>query len=553
MTDTGAAAVAQPRVAGETLTRSLVWRLPIWLVALQVLLPVLVILLSWTSSEVDVWQHLIETQLGLLLSNTLLLVSGVLVGVVVLGVGLAWLTAMCEFPGRRWFDWALMLPLAVPAYVLAFVFLGLLDYAGPVQTFWRSCFGSDAWFPNVRGTGGVILVLVAVFYPYVYMLSRAAFLSQGRGTMDAARTLGYGAWGAFFRVALPMARPAIVAGAALAMMETLADFGAVSVFNFDTFTTAIYKSWFGFFNLNAAAQLASLLLLFVGLGLFLERRTRGRGRVEQHERQHHQRYPLRGALRWLAFLMCLLVLALCFLIPIGQLLYWIVDSWDVSSVGNSFFKLIYHTIILGAVAAFAVVCLALLVAVSQRLYPSRANAAAVGLAGMGYALPGSVLAVGIMLAFAFLDSRVLGPLQEWLGIPAGQLLVGSLLALISAYIVRFFAVGFGPVQAGMETVRPALQDAALSLGASRKRLLLGVYLPMLLPGVLTAAVMVLVDVMKEMPATLLLRPFGWDTLAVRVFELTSEGEWQRAALPSVALVLVGLIPVVMMMRSSNRH
>ena len=295
------------------------WYLPVFTVAALVLLPLSVLLLSWQSIDNQIWSHLWETQMPRLLANTLTLVLGVGVGVTVLGVSLAWLTSLCEFPGRRWLDWALMLPFAIPAYVLAFVFVGLLDFSGPVQTLLREWFGTGLRLPRVRSTSGVIIVLVLVFYPYVYLLARTAFLAQGKGLMEAARVLGQSPWRAFWHVALPMARPAIGAGVALALMETLADFGAVSVFNFDTFTTAIYKTWYGFFSLSSAAQLASLLLLVVMLVLYGERRARGASRPSNERPRGKALYHLRGFKAAAASGWCGLVFACAFVIPMLQL------------------------------------------------------------------------------------------------------------------------------------------------------------------------------------------------------------------------------------------
>jgi len=533
-----------------TLRQQWLWQLPVGLMVGLVLLPVSVILLSWGDAQTEVWAHLIETQLGRLLQNTVLLVMGVGLGVTLLGVSLAWLTAVCDFPGRRWLEWSLMLPLAVPTYVVAFVALGLFSYSGPLGNQWRSWFGAEAWFPDVRHSLGVVLVMTLVLYPYVYMLARSAFLAQGRELMDASRLLGHGPWDSFLRVALPMARPAIAAGVALALMETLADFGAVAVLNFDTFTTAIYKSWFGFFNLGAAAQLASLLLLFVGLALLVEQRARGSARFHQHPRQERESYRLRGWRAWLATGYCGAVVGLAFVIPVVQLVIWVADS-GVQDLNPRFGRLIGHTFTLGGSAAVLTVVLALLVAYAQRLNGRHQLSGAERLAGMGYALPGSVLAVAIMLAFAFLDRELINPLRQSLGLAQTQLLVGSLAALVLAYIIRFFSVAFGPVHSGLERIRPSFQEAALTLGATQSRVLRQVYLPLLTPGLLTALLLVLVDVMKEMPATLLLRPFGWDTLAVRVYEMTSEGEWQRAALPALTLVLLSIPPVIVMIRRSR--
>jgi iron(III) transport system permease protein len=526
------------------------WQAPIWLMAALVLMPVLVILLSWHSSQVEVWQHLVATGLGRLLRNTLALMLGVGVMVTLIGVSLAWLTAVCEFPGRRWLDWALVLPLAVPTYVVAFVSLGLMGYSGPLLTAWRALFGSDAWYPEIRSTPGVILVMSAVLYPYVYMLARSAFLQQGRTLTDAARCLGLSPWASFVQVALPMARPSIVVGMALALMEALADFGAVAVFNYDTFTTAIYKSWFGFFNLQAAAQLASLLLIFVALALVLEQQARGHGKVHQNSLKQHDRIRLSGGKALLASAYCLAILLLAFVMPLGQLILWVINT-GLAAMDARFLQLIRHTFLLGVISAVLIGVMALLVAFGQRLWTARWLANLTRLTALGYALPGSVLAVGIMMVFAFLDRILLWPLFGG-GAAAGQILVGSLAALVMAYGIRFFSVGLGPVQSGLERIRPQFQEVAHSLGHNQWQVIRRMYLPLLTPGLMTALILVLVDVMKEMPATLLLRPFGWDTLAVRVYEMTSEGEWQRAALPALTLVLVSIIPVILMMRRSRR-
>ncbi|WP_312919696.1 ABC transporter permease [Stutzerimonas nitrititolerans] len=521
-------------------------------VAALVLLPLSVLLFSWYEIDSGIWAHLWETQMARLLVNTVVLLLGVGVGVTLLGVSLAWLTSLCEFPGRRWLDWALMLPFAIPAYVLAFVFIGLLDFAGPVQTLAREWFGSSVRFPPVRSTGGVILVLVLVFYPYVYLLARSAFIAQGKGLMEAARVLGQSPWQAFWSVALPMARPAIGAGLALAMMETLADFGAVSVFNFDTFTTAIYKTWYGFFSLTSATQLASLLLLAVALVLYGERRARGIARPANDRARSAALYHLRGLKALAASGWCLLVFLCAFVIPVLQLLVWL---WQRGrfDLDERYLGLILHTLYLGGMAALITVAVALLLAFARRQAPVRSIRGAVALANLGYALPGSVLAVSIMLAFSYLDRELVIPLSGWLGGAGKPILLGSIGALLLAYLIRFMAVAFGPLESSLARIRPSLPQASRSLGVGGPRLFFRVYLPLLLPGTLSAALLVFVDVLKEMPATLLMRPFGWDTLAVRIFEMTSEGEWARAALPALSLVLVGLLPVILLIRRSAKR
>ena len=335
------------------------------LAVVTVLAPLILIVASWGSDQTEIWQHLIETQLLQLLKNTLILVFGVGFGVAILGISLAWLVAMCEFPGRRWLDWALMLPLAIPAYVLAFVLLGLFDFGGPLQSRLHQLLGESYQYIDVRHPLAVIGVMVTVLYPYVYMLARGAFYAQGTDIIEAARSLGCSSRRAFFRVALPMARPAIIAGVSLALMETLADFGTVAIFNFDTFTTAIYKSWFGFFNLQAGAQLASLLMLFVAVALFSEHRARGTARYTQQGKAQHQfRYILSPVRQWLITGYCCLVLLLAFAIPIAQLFFWVLETG--SALDRRYIDLLWHSLLLAGLAAVCTVTLAVILAFVRR-------------------------------------------------------------------------------------------------------------------------------------------------------------------------------------------
>lgn len=527
------------------------WRLSSLLIAVAVLLPVAVIFSAWFQPTGDVWQHLVETVLGDILVNSLILVIGVSTGTLLLGTSLAWLTAMCEFPGRRFFEWALMLPLAVPAYVLAFVVVGLFDYSGSVATWVRESLGWQ--LPGIRTAGGVVLVMVLAFYPYVYMLARTAFQSQGRNLIDSARVLGMAPWGAFYHIALPMARPALAGGVALAVMESLADFGAVAVFNFDTFTTAIYKAWLGMFNLQAAAQLASVLLLFVMVMLYGERRMRNRARFTSSGKSAKElRYQLSGRHAWLATAMCTLVLAIAFIIPVGQLLAWVVQT-GAADFDSRYFGFLSNTLMLAVAAALIAAFIALMLAYTYRLKPDNFTRATLRISTMGYALPGSVLAVGIMLVAVWFDQTLVAVINNVFGLELSQLITGTVLVLVVAYVVRFLAVAHSPIDSAFERIRPSILQAARSLGASNWEILWRVSMPMLRSGMLTAMLLVFVEVMKEMPATLLLRPFGWDTLATRIFEMTSEGEWERAALPAVSLVLAGLVPVAFLVRRSEQR
>ena len=525
------------------------WHLPAYLVAGLVLMPLSVILLSWLQPATDIWRHLFDTQLFMLLKNTGILVFGVSLAVLILGVSLGWLVAMCDFPGRRWLDWGLMLPLAIPPYVLAFVMVGVFDFSGPVNTWLRSVFGSDASTGDIRSPFGVVLVMALVLYPYVYMLARGAFLAQGQELMAAARSLGATPWQAFWRVGLPMARPAIAAGVALAVMESLADFGAVSIFNFNTFTTAIYKAWSGFFNLAAATQLASLLLLLVLVGLWAEQAARGRRQYRQKRGSEQLRTRLRGGSALAAAGFGGFVFAVAFALPMAQLVIW---AWQHAPLLDArYWGFLMNSLVLASGAALVAVALALLVAFGQRQASPPVASFWLKLASLGYALPGSVLAVGLLMALTVIDQNLLGPMASLFG--GGPILVGTIIGLLLAYVIRFFSVSLGPVQAGVESIQPHYQEVAQTLGAGRFRILWRVYLPLLRPGLLTALLLVFVDTLKEMPATLILRPFGWDTLAVRIFELTAEGHWLRASVPALTLVLASVLPVVFLIRRSREN
>lgn len=529
------------------------WRLASFAVATLVLVPVGVVLWSWFAPPADVWPHLRETVLPDVVTNTLLLVLGVAAGTVLVGVSLAWLTAVCEFPGRRVFAWALLLPLAMPAYVLAFVAVGLLDFTGPVQTALRAWFGNSAWFPQIRSRGGVIAVMTLALYPYVYLIARNAFLTQGRRAMEAAQSLGCSRRRAFWQVALPMARPWIVAGVMLVVMETLADFGTVAVFNYDTFTTAIYKAWFSLFSFPAALQLASVLVLFVFAVLLLEQYSRSRQRYTQAGRASLQRdrFVLTGGTRWTAIFYCMLILTLAFIVPLSQLLAW---AWDVYEIDldERYWGFLMRSLMLAGGAALLTGTLALVLSYAGRRHTDPATRTANRIATLGYALPGPLLAVGVYAPVAWLDNQIIDGARHYFGAEIGQVLGGTLLVMMLAYMARFMAVAYNPIDANMQRITRSMDEAARCVGVRGIEMLRRVHLPILRGGALTAATLVFVDVMKEMPITLMTRPFGWDTLSVRIFEMTSEGEWQRAALPAVALVFAGLLPIILLVRHSEK-
>lgn len=515
-------------------------------IALISVIPVLVVVSSLVNPDREIWDHLVQYELPEVLENSFWLVLGVGLGVTVLGVSLAWLTAACHFPAQRFFSWALLLPLALPAYVTAFVWLGLLDFSSPLATWLRENHGITQP-PPIRSRGGVILVMSLAFYPYVYLTARAAFQGQGRRLMEAAQSLGLSRFQAFWRVALPMARPGIVAGLLLALMETLADFGTVAVFNYNTFTTAIYKAWFSLFSLPAASQLASLLIFFVFVVALLEYQMRARRSyaVSTRAASSPSRIHLHGWRAVLALAWCSLIFILAFALPVGQILHWTAQVW-AEDFDTRYLEFAWHSLLLSALGALLVGGLALTLAYAQRLHPTSAMRVTARLSTLGYALPGAVLAVGFFIPIAWLDNQLI----DRLGL-GGQVLSGTLVVMLLAYCTRFLAVSFGPIESGLTRISRNVDEAAQSLGVVGPQRLWRIHLPMLRVSVLTAAALTFVDLMKELPITLMTRPFGWDTLAVRVFEMTSEGEWERAALPAAAIALVGLLPVIFLMRNTE--
>ena len=500
------------------------WAIAAGMIALFVLVPVGVVLSSLWHPAPDIWNHLADNVLPGLLVNTFWLVVGVGIGVFVLGVGLAWLTAMCEFPGRRFFSWALLLPMAIPAYVLAFVFIGILDFTGPVQTTLRDWFG-EIPFPDVRSRGGVIVVMTLTLYPYVYLIARNAFLTQGKRMLEVAQSLGLTRRAAFFHVALPMARPWIAGGVMLAIMETLADFGTVSIFNYDTFTTGIYKAWYALFSLPAASQLASLLVLLVFAILLIEQYTRSRKRYTTTGRGGlRDRIALRGANAWWASIYCALVVAVAFVIPLIQLILWALEVYQ-DDFDERYVEFLFHSLSLGAVAAGITAVVALTLSYAARRSRRKTTFAMTRIATLGYALPGPVLAVGTYIPIAWLDNLVADWLKSSFGVETGHLLQGTLLTMLVAYTVRFLAVSFNPIDGNMQRITRSVDDAARTLGVTGLRMLQRIHIPILRGGLITAMLLVFVDVMKEMPITLMTRPFGWDTLSIQIFEMTSEGQW----------------------------
>ncbi|MDJ0834972.1 MAG: iron ABC transporter permease [Acidobacteriota bacterium] len=522
--------------------------LTVILVCVVTAVPIVVVMAHLFADGDEIWQHLAETILWDLIRNTVVLLSGVLLGTTILGVGAAWLVTACEIPARGFFTWALFLPFAFPTYVLGYVALELGGISGPLILQLSRVSGIPAAeLPNMQSAFGVILVMSLAFYPYVYLLATAAFRKTGHSGLEVARILGHRPFSAFFRVVLPMARPWISAGLLLVAMETLADFGTVSIFNYDTFTTAIYKAWYGLHSLPAAAQMAAFLLAFSLVLLGTERWARSRKRffdVSITERPM-RRLVLTRFQRWAAFTALSLLLIAGFLLPFVHLCHQTIAHWGAEH-NVPYAELVRSTLVAGGAGAFSVTLIAVLLAYAVRSRPGLSPLTTFATAG--YALPGSVLAVGVFIPLAWLDNRIYDFSMAWFDYDPGLLLNGTLVTMLAAYMVRFPAVAYQPITAALEKIRPAFDECARSLGHGGFSSMRRIHLPLMTPAIGSALLLVMIDVMKEMPITLMTRPFGWDTLATRIFELTSEGEYARAAMPSLLLVMSGLVPVYLLTR-----
>ena len=529
------------------------WNPGIVLIALVLCLPIFTILSYLIHPSNEVWQHLRATALQEYLLNSAGLMLGVAAGTLLIGVSCAWLTSVCVFPGKRFFSWALLMPLAFPGYLIAYTYTGMLDVAGPVQTWIRESTGlsyGDYYFPEVRSLTGAVTLFSLVLYPYVYLLARAAFLEQSVCVLEVSRTLGCSVWSSFYRLALPLARPAIVAGLSLALMETLADFGMVSYFGLDVFTTGIFRSWFGLGDSAAAAKLAAILLCFIFVLVVIERWSRQNARYHHatNRYQNLPQYRLRGWRAMLAFLACLTPLALGFVLPVAQLGIWALETFD-SMVDARFLRLSLNSIGLAIGAAGLAVLLAIIFAYGKRLRPGVGVNLSVRVLATGYALPGTVVAIGVVIPLAWLDNSVSQLLRQYLDIEVGLWLSGTLFALIFAYMVRFLTISIQSVEAGLANIKSSMDDAARSLACSPREILLRVHLPLMRGTVLTALLIVFVDVMKELPATLILRPFDFNTLAVRAYELASDERLADSSTAALMIVAVGVLPTVLLNRS----
>ena len=529
--------------------RGLAWPLVVAVVAVLVVAPLAFVVASLVSPSVDVWRHLWETRLPHMITTTLVLLALVGAGTLVVGTGLAWLVTAFRFPGRTVFSWLLVLPLAMPGYVLGFVFLSLIGRSGPVQSSWRDAFGNDAWFPEVRSVPGAAVVLTLVLYPYVYLLARSAFRDTAATCYDVARSLGSSPWNAFRRAVLPLARPSLAAGLALVMMETLTDFATVQYFGVETVSVGIFRVWRGMYDRDAAAELAGLVLLFALAVIVLERALRGRARYAETgvHGAGFQPIRLRGARAWAASAACGVVLMLAFGAPVIRLVQWALGD-DQRHRLDRFVGYLTNSAFLAVVTAAICVGVGIALANALRFSDSRLTRAAARVTVVGYAVPAPVVAIGVLLMIAGIDS-----LLDGFGIQASAFLVtGSLFAVVYGYAVRFLALGFNSVEASMEKVPAEITMSARTLGAAPRRVLARLHVPLTRAGIATALTLVAIEAIKELPIVLLLRPFGFDTLSVWVWQLASESLFESAALPALTIVAASLVPVVLLSRQLAR-
>ena len=532
------------------------WNSALVFLSLLFSIPLAVVFGSLFFPEYEVWEHLRATVLTDYIGNSLALLIGVGLFSLLLGVIPAWMVTMYRFPFSRQLEWALLLPMSMPAYIIAYSYTGALDVAGPLQTMLREFTGwqyRDYWFPEVRSLGGAIAMLSLVLYPYIYLLARAAFIEQSVCVLEVSRTLGCNAVDAFRRVALPLARPAIMVGLSLVVMETLADYGTVQYFGVSTFTTGIFRTWFGLGNSLAAAQLSALLLVFVAVFLYLEKRSRKQARYHHTSSTYSSlmQQRLKRGQGLIALAICAAPLVFGFIIPVSLLINWAIDTYT-EVLGTDFYLLLFHSLLLAFVTSVLALAIALFMAYSNRNSPSLLNRIMVRFVSMGYAIPGTVIAVGVLIPFAWFDNSLDTLLMENLNISSGLLISGTVFTLVFAYLVRFLAVSINTVEAALGKIKPVMDEVAKTTGMRAGTIVKRIHIPMMRGSLLTALLLVFVDVLKELPATLILRPFNFNTLAVRTYELANEELLAEAAVPALAIVIAGIIPVIIISNSISR-
>lgn len=533
--------------------KNYLWKTSSGVLALLLVLPILAIFTTAVGETNELFSHLMSTVMPTYAFNTVALVAGTMALSLLFGIPSAWVMAMCRIPGERVLQWALVLPLAMPGYIVGYIFTDWFDFAGPIQILLRDLTGwgpGDYWFPDIRTLTGAIIVLSLVLYPYVYLLCRAAFMEQNVSLLQSARLLKCSPWESFRRISLPLVRPSIAVGLSLVAMETVGDFGTVSYFAVNTLTTAVYDTWLGYSSLTAAAKISAIMLVVVILLLSTERYSRRKQKLFQNQFSSREdfRYQLTGWKKWLAVSWCWGLVCVAFIFPLGQLVIYaykyFAQSWTAE-----FREYALNSLYVSLTAAVIGVLVALIVNFCQRVNPGRKSLAFMRLSSMGYAVPGTVLAIGVMVPVLFMDHLVndVAKYMDW-GRP-GLIFSGSMFALIFAMVVRFSAVAIGSIESSLSKVSPSLDMASRTMGCNANTMLWRVHFPLVRRGALIAGLLVFIESMKELNAALLLRPFNFETLATYVYNFASDEHLELAAMPAVLLVLVGLVPLVIVNRS----
>ncbi|EKO3400245.1 iron ABC transporter permease [Vibrio fluvialis] len=537
--------------------KHLIWKTSSVALATLLVLPILAIFFTAIGQTDDVFAHLMSTVMPTYAFNTVVLTLSVMALALLFGIPSAWLMAMCRLPGEKVLQWALVLPLAIPGYIVGYIFTGWFDYAGPIQVWLRAQTGwmaGEYYFPDIRSLAGASIVLALVLYPYVYLMCRAAFMEQNVSLLQSARLLKCSPWESFRRISLPLVRPSIAVALSLVAMETVGDFGTVSYFAVNTLTTAVYDTWMNYSNLTAAAKISAVMLVIVLLLLSAERYSRRRQKLYQSQFNSHEdfRYALRGWKKWLALLWCWGLVCVAFIFPLLQLLSYAYTYFEQSWTAE-FREYALNSLQVSLSAAVIGVAVALVVNFYSRLKSNRVSVALMRLSSMGYAVPGTVLAIGVMVPVLTLDHAVndVAKVMQW-GRP-GLIFSGTMFAIIFALIVRFSAVAIGSIESSLNKISPSLDMAARTMGCQANAMLWRVHLPLVRRGALIAGLLVFIESMKELNAALLLRPFNFETLATYVYNYASDEHLELAALPAVLLVLVGLIPLVVVNRSLEQN
>ncbi|QBF83639.1 iron ABC transporter permease [Shewanella maritima] len=530
------------------------WSLTGYTIAAIIILPLFALLLQAAMPDEEVFSHLYDTVLPTYIYNSLMLMLLVGFGSLIIAIPAAWFVARCDFPGRKQFQWLLLLPLAMPAYIVAYVYTDLFDYAGVVQRTLRSVFEwqtpQDYYFPEVRSLGGAAIMLSLVLFPYVYLLARTAFMEQSSSLLHASRIMGCSPWKSFWRLALPMARPALAVGVALVAMETAADFATVSYFAVPTLTTAVYDTWLGYGSLAAAAKLSTIMLLVIFVMVGVERFARRKQKLFQRQSDFNEadRYLLTGWKKFAATGYCSLLLWFAFIWPFAILCQYAFDYFE-QSWSAEFLEYSLNSLYIAALVSFICVALSLLLMFIRRISPRSMDSLPSRLSSTGYAIPGTVLAIGVLSPLTLLDFSINDLYQYFDAQGPGLLFTGSVFALVFAFCVRFMAITIGSIENSYKRISPSLDMASITMGQNPKQLLWRVHLPLLKKGIFAGALLVFIESMKELPAALLLRPIGFENLATYVFQYVSDEQLELGALSAIVIVLVGLIPLIYLNRS----